>query len=60
VWYNSVHIAFEIMLLASYHMPRLPFPNLKLTYTPPIAKYELKDLLYHAYTFVDFLQMLVL
>jgi hypothetical protein len=41
-------------------MPGLPLPNLKLTYTAPRAKYELKDLLYHAYTFVEFLQMLIL
>jgi hypothetical protein len=32
----------------------LPFPNLKLTYTPPRANYEWKDLLYRAYTFVEF------
>jgi hypothetical protein len=38
----------------------LPFPNLKLTYTSPRAKYEWKDLLYRAYTFVEFLQMLML
>jgi hypothetical protein len=35
------------------HMLGCPFPNLKLTYTPPRAKYEWKELLYHAYTFVD-------
>jgi hypothetical protein len=42
------------------HMSGLPFPNLKLTYAPPRAKYEWKDLLSHAYTFVEFLQMLIL
>jgi hypothetical protein len=42
------------------HMSGLPFPNLKLTYTPPRAKYEWKYFLYHAYTFVEFLQMLIL
>jgi hypothetical protein len=35
-------------------MSDLPFPNLKLTYTPPRVKYEWKVLLYHAYTFVEF------
>jgi hypothetical protein len=35
-------------------MSDLPFPNLKLTYIPPRAKYEQNDLFYHAYTFVDF------
>jgi hypothetical protein len=60
VWYNSVHIVFKIMLLLVIHMSGVPFPNLKLTYTPPRAKYEWKDLPYHAYTFVEFLQMSIL
>jgi hypothetical protein len=42
------------------HMSSLPFPNLKLTYMPPRAKYEQHDLFYHAYTFVEFLQLLIL
>jgi hypothetical protein len=41
-------------------MSGLPFPNLKLNSTPPKVKYEWKDLLYHAYTFVEILQMLIL
>jgi hypothetical protein len=41
-------------------MSGLPFPNLNLTYTPPRAKYERKDLLYHAYTVIELLQMLIL
>jgi hypothetical protein len=41
-------------------MSGLPFPNLKITYKPPRAKYEWKDLLNHSYTFVEFLQMLIL
>jgi hypothetical protein len=40
-------------------MSGLPFPNLKLTNMPPRAKYEQNDLFYHAYTFVEFLQMLI-
>jgi hypothetical protein len=55
VWYNSVHIAFKILLLASYSYVGLAFP-----YTPSRAKYEWKDLLYHAYTIVEFLQMIIL
>jgi hypothetical protein len=42
------------------HMSGLPFPNLKLNYTPPRAKSEWKKLLYHAYTFVEFFQLLIL
>jgi hypothetical protein len=38
----------------------LPFPNLKLTYMPHKVKYEQNDLFYHAYTVVEFLQMLIL
>ncbi len=41
------------------HMSGLPFPNLKLTYTPPRAKYEWKNLLFHAYTFIEFLHILI-
>jgi hypothetical protein len=41
-------------------MSGLPFPNLKLTYKPPRAKYEQNDLFYLAYTFVECLQMLIL
>jgi hypothetical protein len=41
-------------------MTGLPFPNLKLTYMSPKDKYEQNDLFYHAYTFVEFLQMLIL
>jgi hypothetical protein len=42
------------------YMSGLPFTYLKLTYTPPKAKYEWKDLLYHAYTFIEFFQLLIL
>jgi hypothetical protein len=38
----------------------LPFPNLKLTYMPPRAEYEQNDLFHHAYSFIEFLQMLSL
>jgi hypothetical protein len=41
-------------------MSGLPFPNLKLPYIPPKAKYEQSDLFYHAYTFVEFLQIFIL
>jgi hypothetical protein len=36
------------------------FRNLKLSYTPPRAKYEWKNLLSHAYTIVEFLEMIIL
>jgi hypothetical protein len=41
-------------------MSGLPFPNLKPVYMPPKAKYEQNDLFYHAYTFIEILQMLIL
>jgi hypothetical protein len=53
-------LSLKSCCLLVIHLSSLPFPNLKLTYTPPRAKYEWKDLLYHAYTFVEFLQMLIL
>jgi hypothetical protein len=55
------HATFEFMLLAWLFTCRAClFPNLKLTYMPPRAKYEQNDLFYNANTFVEFLQVLIL